>query len=384
MIEIKDKSLCTGCGACVSVCPKGALSMEKDQDGFYYPKADKLECTSCSLCDKVCPVRKENHFEAEKIRVYAAKNKDSDVLINSSSGGIFSLLSKACIEKGGEVYGAAFDGDGEISHMKAETYEEALKFRGSKYVQSKLSGTFLQVKASLEAGKNVIFSGTPCQTAGLRSFLKKDYENLLLVDFVCMGVPSPDIWREYKSEKEREHHSKLVYASFRDKANGWHDYSMRLKFKNGEEELIPKEKDSYLRGFNHLLFIKSSCHSCKFKELNSGSDITLGDYWGIEKLSPDFYSPDGVSMVITKTKKGENAFFSVSDNTEWIKTSLDHAKETHPSMVSSIPPSKNREKFYREFKKEPFSKLVKKLTHDNPIVFLKKTAVKALRAAGLR
>lgn len=383
MIEIKNKSLCTGCASCESVCPKSAISMEKDGEGFLYPKVNGAVCVSCSLCDRACPL--QNGFpSAENPKVYACRNNDKSVVLSSSSGGVFTLLAKETIEKGGAVFGAGFDADLEVVHKKAETLEEALEFQGSKYVMSRQNGVFKEVKAILEDGRRVLFSGTPCQTAGLRSFLKEDYQNLLTVDFVCMGAPSPDVWREYKSEKEREHHSKLVFAKFRDKAQGWRDYSMRLRFKNGDEELIPKEKDSYLRGFNRLLFLRESCHDCRFKSLNSGSDITLGDYWGIEKLAPEFFDKDGVSMVIVKSKKGEEAFSEISGETQSLETSLDNAKETHPSMIKSIPPSKNREKFYREFKKQPFSKLVKKLTHDGPIVALKKLAVKALRSAGHR
>ena len=199
MIEITDKSQCCGCTACASVCPKMCIAMKEDEEGFLYPEADASLCIGCGLCEKVCPVLHQG--DARKpLAVYAAKNRDENVRMASSSGGIFSLLAERVIDDGGVVFGARFDDNWEVIHDFAETKEKLVAFRGSKYVQSCMESCFVQAKRFLDGGRKVLFTGTSCQIAGLKNYLRKDYENLLAVDVVCHGVPSPEAWRKYVKE----------------------------------------------------------------------------------------------------------------------------------------------------------------------------------------
>ncbi len=234
MIEIRDKKMCCGCEACVQICPKGCISLNRDSEGFFYPKVDRALCVDCGLCDGVCPVinRSENR---EPIKTLAAKNRDDQIRANSSSGGIFTLLAQQTIAQGGVVFGAKFNDRWEVIHDYSETVEGVAAFRGSKYVQSRIGDNFIKVKKFLDSGRRVLFSGTPCQIAGLKNFLGREYDNLLTVDFICHGVPSPAVWERYKSEVLRNtpphcQQPNIQHVSFRGKVRGWRLFSFILRF----------------------------------------------------------------------------------------------------------------------------------------------------------
>ena len=301
MIEIKDKKDCCGCHACASICAKHCITMQSDEEGFLYPVVDKDACTDCGLCEKVCPII--NQSEPRKpLKVYAAKNKNEEIRCQSSSGGIFTLLAEKVINEGGVVFGARFDENWNVVHSWTDTIEGIAAFRGSKYVQSTIGGTYREAKEFLKQGRKVLFSGTSCQITGLKKFLRKEYDNLLAVDVVCHGVPSPKIWREYL---ESLHISNIGTISHKDKATGWRGYSFSVK--NTEGELIYTEnasRNKYLRAFVSNLTLRPSCFLCPSKSGKSLSDITLADYWGVEHLLPQMDDNKGTSFICVNTLRG--------------------------------------------------------------------------------
>ena len=285
MIEITNKEQCCGCSACVHICPKHSISFYEDKEGFLYPQVDLETCVDCGLCEKVCPViNKES--EREPLEAYAAKNDNESIRLKSSSGGIFTLLAEKIIDEGGVVFGARFNEDWEVVHDYTDTIEVLEPFRGSKYVQSCMGESYRQVENFLKADRNVMFTGTPCQIAGLRRFLRKDYMNLLTVDIICHGVPSPLVWRKYLETKTKEQCDAvplLTGVSFRDKSAGWKKFSLVLKFStelDGGEQVTTMSSifndNDYMRAFLSNLSLRKSCYNCPAKSGKSGADITIG------------------------------------------------------------------------------------------------------------
>lgn len=321
MIEIKDKSQCCGCNACVQRCPKQCIAMCEDEEGFLYPEVDEAICIDCGLCENVCPVI--NQADARiPLQVYAAKNTDEKIRMHSSSGGVFSILAEQTIKQGGVVFGARFDENWEVKHDYTETIDGVSVFRGSKYVQSKTGDTFKQAEQFLKQNRKVLFSGTPCQIVALKRYLKKEYENLLLVDFICHGVPSPGVWRKYLKQvialtcdkNTVSSHLKLLLSernalvegiSFRDKRLGWQKYSFSLTLsttdESGNKNTVSLSEslneNLFMRGFLANLYLRPSCYACPANKGKSGSDITLGDYWGISSLMPDYDDDKGISAI---------------------------------------------------------------------------------------
>lgn len=320
MIEIEEKKNCCGCNACVQVCPKQCISMKEDREGFLYPEVNQDICVDCHLCERVCPVLNQGK-ERKPLKVYAAKNKDEEIRRQSSSGGIFTLLAEQVIDEGGVVFGARFNENWEVVHSYTETKDGLAAFRGSKYVQSRIGDNYKKAESFLKSGRKVLFSGTPCQIAGLKLYLRKEYENLQTVDFICHGVPSPGVWREYlKEEIARQCDGKnsvlshpiekekirIKHISFRNKKLGWKKYSFALTLSvpdgHGAENTVllsePLNKNLFLRGFLADLYLRPSCYACPAKCLKSGSDVTIGDFWGIERVMPEMDDDKGVSVVM--------------------------------------------------------------------------------------
>jgi coenzyme F420-reducing hydrogenase beta subunit len=338
MIEIKDKKDCCGCHACAMVCVKHCITMQADEQGFLYPVVDKDACNDCSLCNKVCPVINQNK-PRKPLKVYAAKNKNEEVRRQSSSGGIFTLLAEKIIAEGGVVFGARFDEEWNVIHSWVDTIEGIEAFRGSKYVQSTIGSTYREAKGFLKQGRKVLFSGTPCQIAGLKKYLCKDYDNLLTVDVVCHGVPSPLVWRTYLDEfrkkllaernveKNSSHLSiddlpVITDISFRDKRNGWKNYGFRLRYittetlnsfpysviKNETEILHPSKTNVFMKGFLADLYLRPSCHACTARMGKSYSDISIADFWGVKDYYPEFDDDKGVGLILLYTDKGISVF----------------------------------------------------------------------------
>lgn len=373
MIEIKEKKDCCGCGACVQRCPKSCISMIVDKEGFGYPVVAKDLCIECGLCEKVCPVINQAE-QRVPLEVYAAKHKEESVRLDSSSGGVFTAIAACVIDEGGVVFGAKFDKDWSVVHGYAETEEGVSDFRGSKYVQSKIGDSYNNAERFLKAGRKVLFSGTPCQIAGLKRFLRKEYDNLLTVDFICHGVPSPGVWREYL--KYEIAHQKAIYQikdipiiediSFRNKQLGWSKYCFTMTWSGVDEYGINKiyslsetrNKNIFLRGFLADLYLRPSCYACPAKCLKSGSDMTIGDFWGIQKVLPQIDDDKGMNVVMLNNAK-MMPYFAIGIE-KW-PVAYDVVLKYNTAILASAKETNKREYFFQN-KEQPFNKVVLKLS----------------------
>lgn len=312
MINITQKANCCGCGACAQVCPKKCITMEPDSEGFLYPVVDTQTCVDCGLCEKVCPILNKAEPVCQDVEAFAAYTKDREVRETSSSGGIFSALAQQILAQKGVVFGAAFAEDFSVHHIKIEHPEELERLRGSKYVQSRMECTYQEAKHLLQAGRAVLFSGVACQIAGLKAFLGKEYDNLYTVDVLCHGVPSPKVWQMYVRNQERHYGGKTTGVSFRDKRSGWKAYSVTMSFQNGGEYSAKNAQNHYMRMFIGDVCLRPSCHSCRFKDIPRGSDLTIGDAWGIQKHMPDMDDDRGTSVVLVNSEKGRQLWAQVA------------------------------------------------------------------------
>lgn len=362
MIEINEKENCNGCHGCFNICPKKCISMEIDNEGFWYPKVDKSKCIDCNLCEKVCPIINDPKKDNTEIVAYACKNKNEEDRIASSSGGIFSLLCEEVIRKGGIVFGASFNENFEVRHTYAETLEECIQFRGSKYVQSKIGNTYKEAESFLKSGKIVLFSGTQCQIKGLNLYLRKEYDNLILVDIVCHGVPSPRVFKAYKNKIIDKYGDEIRDIRFRDKTKGWKEFSYVTEFKGGKVYSETLGKDLYMKGFLKDLYLRPSCYSCTAKNYTSGSDLSLADFWGVELKHPEFDDDKGVSLILSNTKKGKDILNMISKKIEILEADLEHAIKYNPCIVKSVEYNDKRESFFNDFNEENVEEVIEKYT----------------------
>jgi coenzyme F420-reducing hydrogenase beta subunit len=343
----EGKANCVGCYGCYNVCPKKAIVMEEDEEGFSYPVIQQKKCVQCEACSHVCPViHPITDANGQTPDTYAAINEDWDIRRESSSGGIFYLLANDVLKQGGIVFGAGFDTQWEVVHQVAENKKALAKLRMSKYVQSRIEDTYYQVKQNLELGRQVLFVGTPCQCVALKRYLNKEYDNLVLVDFICHGVPSPGVWRRYRNWRTKG--KKITYISFRNKCLSWEKYLLSFFFKNDDKyQAEDLNHDLYLKGFLQNLYLRPSCHQCKFCHRHRPTDLTLADFWGVQNVLPEMYDGKGTSLVFVHSVKGKEIFESIS--AKKMKTDFDRAIQYNPSMVRPVIPSKNRQRFFEEF-----------------------------------
>lgn len=313
MIHILEKKNCVGCEACVQVCPKKCISFIQDEEGFLYPIVDVKNCIVCNLCEKVCPTI--NFCQERKpLKIYALINKDSSDLFCSSSGAIFPILARLILKKNGVVVGASFDNDWTVRHKVVTSNDELSALLGSKYVQSRIGNTYICVKKKLDEGKYVLFTGTPCQIAGLKHFLRKDYLNLLLVEVVCHSVPSPMVWNDYLNYVSNGSIKDVINVQFRNKILGWFDYSVVIDGVDNHYVNESRFKNIYIQGFLHDIYCRPSCHACKMKKFSSGSDLTIGDFWGVSKVKRIKNYYNGVSLCYVNTIKGGDFLREIKDN----------------------------------------------------------------------
>lgn len=364
MIRITDKKECCGCAACVQRCPKSCISLVEDNEGFLYPKVEENLCIECGLCEKVCPFLNPEK-EKEPLSVLGAKNLNKEERMKSSSGGVFLPLAREIINKGGVVFGAVFDENWEVHHVATETIEGVYPMMGSKYLQSRIENTYQEAEKFLKEGREVMFVGSPCQIAGLHKYLRsKTYSNLLAVDFICHGVPSPGVWRKYLTENfgYTSHQGKegvtpssqskhqISSINFREKEeNGWKEYHFSVKGKKSNNKNISlvstKVQDTpYMKGFLADLFLRPACHTCKCKNGRSNSDLTIGDYWGISIICPNFDDDKGVSLIIINSSKGKEAFSQLRMTT--IEANVTQAKPFNGGLSTSIPIHPKRKAFF--------------------------------------
>ena len=360
MIEINKKSECCGCHACNNVCPKECILMEIDNEGFWYPKVDKSKCIDCNLCEKVCPIINTPKKVEDDILAYACKNKNEEIRKNSSSGGVFTLLCEEVINNNGVVFGATFDENLNVKHTYAETLEECINFRGSKYVQSKIGDTYKEAKKFLDQERIVLFSGTPCQISGLDAYLMKKYDNLILIDIACHGVPSPLIYKSYIKKLEEKKKSKINEILFRDKSTGWKDYSISFKFDNGKKMRQFRIDNTYMSGYLKDIFLRPSCYTCKFKKPITSADLTLADYWGIQNKHIEFDDDKGVSLILINSEKGQHLLNKITNKLNIIKTDLEYAIRCNPSIIKSSSYNEERDEFFKNFSSKNIIKYIDK------------------------
>lgn len=344
MICVTDKKKCVGCGGCAAVCPRNCIVMAADAEGFAYPRVEETRCTDCGLCERVCPVTAGGGAsDSPAPEFFAALACDTPMRLASSSGGMFSLLCRKVLAGGGVVFGAAFEQDFSVHHAAASTEAELAALRGSKYVQSDLGDTFRETKALLTQGKTVLYSGTGCQIAGLRAFLGRDYENLVCVDVLCHGVPSPMVWQKYLSEQEKQ----VRAVHFRVKEPSWRDYRFGFDFADGTACRVPREEDLYMALFLQNVSLRPSCSDCGFKGLHRLSDITLGDFWGVETCMPHMDDNRGTSVVLVHTEKGRKLLDAVRDAVTLEKVDGEKALPASSDARRSVKPHPRRARFFR-------------------------------------
>lgn len=377
MIQISNPKDCCGCEACVQVCAKQCISLLRDEKGFLYPRVSEEQCVNCGLCEKVCPVI--HPFNAKEPKsIFASKNDDETERENSSSGGIFILFAKQVILHGGVVFGVSFDGDWNPIHSYSETLEGLIQFQGSKYVQSRIDGAYVQVKKFLEDGREVLFSGTPCQIAGLKHFLRKEYNNLFTVEVICHGVPSPGVWQDYLDSirqprgavggentvlSSQDDVPSIEGISFRDKKNGWRKYGFVVRFSVDQRETEKfglssiKAKDDiaeyhkenlFMRAFLKNLILRPSCFSCPAKSGRSRADISLGDFWGIGRYLKDWNDDKGVTLVYINSDKGQDYYRRIKCTDTELNPLVRYNKMYYSSTVERYP----NEKFWTQYKQD--------------------------------
>lgn len=362
MIEIRTKEDCCGCYACYNICPKECITMESDNEGFWYPKIDKNKCIDCNLCEKVCPIINPVKRANSKKIAYAGMNKDDQIRVKSSSGGIFSILAEYIIKNNGIIYGASFDENFNIKHKRILCNTDLDLLRGSKYVQSSIGDIYKQVKSDLESNRQVLFTGTPCQVEGLRSYLRKEYVNLITMDFICHGVPSPLVWKKYLEEMKKSKQENIKNIYFRNKDIGWKVFSLKIIF---DEKIYINNlsKDLFMKGFLQDVYLRPSCYSCKFKKINRVSDITVADFWGIEKVLPKMDDDKGTSLIVIHSEKGKQLFDELSEKMILNEVNLNEAIKYNSSMIKSVKYNEKRNSFFAELNSgKELTDLIRKYT----------------------
>lgn len=375
----KEKHNCCGCTACMNICPKNAITMKTDEKGFKYPSINSDKCIECGACKKVCAFQNgidntKRNFK-ENI-VYASKNNSDQVRKTSASGGAFTPISDYVLENGGYIVGAVFSDNFEVYHTIVENKKDREKIKGSKYVQSNLNFIFKEIKEKLNKDKLVLFTGTPCQVAGLRSFLKKDYDNLILVDIICHGVPTPQIFNDYLNAQKKKYGKNIKSVSFRDKQMKWTSQAVSITFEDGTKYIKPHGEDEYRVMFTRDYLLRDSCFECRYANLDRVSDITIGDYWGIHKVMPDFADDKGVSLILVNTPKGEKIFNNIRE--KFIVKESNISECLQPNLKKPSKKPENYNQFWSDYSVKGYKYVVKKYSTGGVKFKVKKLIKKVL------
>lgn len=356
MINIENKKECSGCSACYNICPVDAIKMVSDKEGFLYPVADADKCVNCGICDKICPCINNLAERNTLQKVYAAVSKDDKTRLKSSSGGVFYLLSEYVIRQGGVIYGASFDEEFHVVHDSAENIKDIYRLMGSKYVQSNIGETYKNVLRDLKDDRMVMFTGTSCQVAGLKAFLKTDYKKLITVDLICKSIPSPKIWDEYI--KYFYKNKKIKKINFKDKSRGWDKFSVNIDTE-GKNYNIKGRNDFYMQGFFKSLYNRPACMDCKFRYPQRVSDITLADCWGIDKMAPELNDNLGASTVMINSDKGSVLLFNIEESLRIKEIDIHDVLQYNPYLGKCEGEKKARKVFWYLHGRVPFKVLLK-------------------------
>lgn len=369
MLEINRKQDCCGCAACAQSCPKHCIIMQADEDGFLYPHIDLENCIDCGICERTCPQINKAQSSDMKSQVYVAYNLNEKERLESSSGGIFSLFARQILNDDGVVFGAVMSEDcRSVQHQKIELLNELDSLRGSKYLQSDIGETYVQVKKELDNGRKVLFSGTPCQIGGLKTYLKRDYAALLCVEVVCHGVPSPKLWQKYINFREKRAGATIRRTFFRHKKYGWKMYAVLFEFTNSTAYKQIHYKDLFMQMFLQNLCLRPSCYECHFKVKNGMADISLADCWGAETICPELDDDKGLSLVLVHTNNGSTVFNCIKNNLVKKNVDMDQVIAFNRAIVESCSKPDIRDSFMQDMDCLTIEQLGKKYLQRKPIL----------------
>lgn len=351
-VTVVNNKQCCGCGACEDICQKQCVNLKYNEEGFLCSSVDRTVCIECGLCEKVCPVLKsiDKNDKLKIKKAYVGYAIDEKMRQSGSSGGVFSVLAQSIIDAGGIVYGAAFDESFSVKHVRVDSMYALNKILTSKYVQSDIRGVYSKIETDLRSGKKVLFCGTPCQVAAIHHFIeqKKLDANLILVDFICHGVPSPRVWDTYKFFLEEKLGGTLKSVNFRDKRRGWHDYFFVATTNSGKSVSESHDLNAYMQTFISDKNLRESCFSCACKPNNYFSDITLGDAWKIEREKPEWTDDKGTSFFVARTQKGDSQLEKLRENLDLAETSYEQWCAWNPSLYICAKKHEKRELFFEK------------------------------------
>ena len=371
MIHIQNKADCCGCNACGDICPKNAITFGTDPEGFWYPEVDPGKCIECGLCEKVCPVLNVKELKKNDLAepvCYAAEHRNLEVIFDSTSGGVFSAMAEILYRSGGYVGGAVFNEDFSVSHYISADNGDLPRLRSSKNLQSSLEGFYARVGALVKAGEQVLVCGTPCQMAGLRAFLGKDYDNLLIADFICRGINSPKVWQKYLKSFEERYGSPVVYAKAKSKEYGWRNLTQKVILADGRHIYETLEQSNFTKGYLRTnVYCRPSCYDCKFKGFPRIADITLADFWGIEKVNRSMEKNLGTSLVLLNSQKGVRFFERFHARLHCFPVAFDSILAGNPALTRPLdPPRVDRAQFFRDLDAMSFTQLADKYINTPP------------------
>jgi len=366
MIQIEDKRDCCGCNACGDICPKDAITFKTDNEGFWYPEVNMDRCIDCHLCEKVCPMIHIDELKGNakgEPKVYGGYNKDVVIRFDSTSGGIFSMLAQAMYKEKGYVSGAIYTEDFNVVNFISNDKKDLKRLRSSKYVESNAEGLYKRIKQLLDAGEKVLACGSPCQMAGLRQYLRKDYDNLIIVDFLCRATNSPKVFRKYLEDLEGRFGGKIIAIKDKNKDHGWHSLARKITFDNGQVYYGEGHEDDYRRGYHNNVFERPCCYECKFKGIPRLSDITLGDFWALNKVDPEMDKDLGTSMIMVNTPKGAAFFEKITPKLEYKEYTLADVLVGNrmPIMGGKLTSPVDRETFFKQLDEKPFHEVAAEL-----------------------
>lgn len=377
-----NESTCYGCRACEHICPQKAITMKPNEEGFLYPTLDEAICMKCGLCSQVCPNDNVTTVFRKPLKVFAAQYKQQDVLDNSSSGGIFSAVADYVLENNGSVAGCVFDDNFTAIHVVSQDHDTVAKMRGSKYVQSDTKSTYVEIKQRLEQGKFVLFSGTPCQVDGLKLYLCKNYDNLLTIDLICHGVPSPVLLAEYLKLTEQKK-GKVTDIKFRNKQrNGWCAQGSVTYLRNGREKTytISPFNASYYYYYLKNCISRMSCYSCKYSSVQRVGDITIGDYWNINDVLPHVNSKKGISVILVNTNHGKTVVQALKQRIMLFETELSSAVSGNGNLSKPCDLPDSRKNIYKRIKQQGYVVVAKQdCKYQYVVPFLRKHIPKKSR-----